>query len=598
MKKELLVFLYKLRQKYLNLKINTKIAVVYLLFLVFSVFVSSQIYQKIYSDIIFKQVSGLSTQNLYSISSNIDTMFTKVGNFSKTIFFNEDTQNILRNPSLSNNFDVSRRLNLLLSGFIESEPEISSIYLFDNKRNKFAVDKHSVKSLRIEDITLASWYDEAWKNQGRFILKLNAGGIFKELDTSRYISLIRVVNDTNTLKPIGIIVINISADSLKSSYKDIVNKYRTDIALYDENWAEIVAFNNKEFYNISSISSTIKENDLVTYIERKGDTDYLITFIRTSKQNWGLVSALPLVELSKELGVFSFVAFIVILINSFLLFVGLLLVSRLITLPIRKLIASMKSVEKGEFQKVEILAGTDEIGKLRDGYNLMISEIEKLIKRIIEEQKTKRKAELDVLQAQIKPHFLYNIIDTMSYLALEGKCDQLYEALEALGCYYRTSLSKGSEVITIREEIEIVKNYITLQKLRYGDAFTVDYSIDEEVYEYKILKLVLQPLIENSLYHGIKPKGELGKIIVSARLKTNSVIISVEDDGVGMSEEELDKVMCDKIDANKKSFGLRGTIERIQIFYGVSDIYSIESQKRYGTKVSFFIPREKRVEDV
>jgi two-component system sensor histidine kinase YesM len=220
----------------------------------------------------------------------------------------------------------------------------------------------------------------------------------------------------------------------------------------------------------------------------------------------------------------------------------------------------------------------------------MISEIEKLISRVVEEQRIKRQVELNVLQAQIKPHFLYNTLDTMGYLAISGKSDEVYEAIEALGSYYRTSLSKGSEVISLREEIEIVKNYLTIQKLRYGDIFNVNYEIDERVYEYKILKLVLQPLVENALYHGIKPKGEMGHITVTTKVEDELIRITVTDDGIGMENEELAKIMDGKLDNNNSSFGLRGTIERLKIFYGISDVYSIESQKRYGTRVTLKIP--------
>lgn len=220
----------------------------------------------------------------------------------------------------------------------------------------------------------------------------------------------------------------------------------------------------------------------------------------------------------------------------------------------------------------------------------MILEIQKLIQQTVEEQRIKRKAELNVLQAQVKPHFLYNTLDAMGYLALSGKSEELYESLEALGSYYRISLSKGQEVITINEEIDIVKSYLILQKLRYGEIFNVNYDIDERAYDYKIPKLVLQPLVENAIYHGIKPKGEAGLIKICVKTENEQIILSVEDDGVGMSEEQLGSIKSDAIDSNSTSFGLKGTIKRLQFFYGITDIYTIESKKRYGTKIDISIP--------
>lgn len=259
----------------------------------------------------------------------------------------------------------------------------------------------------------------------------------------------------------------------------------------------------------------------------------------------------------------------------------------------------MKGIEKREFKMVDIETGNDEIGQLKQDYNIMISEIQKLIQQIVEEQRIKRKTELDILQAQVKPHFLYNTLDAMRYLALSGKSEELYESLEALGSYYRISLSKGQEFITIKEEIDILKSYLLLQKLRYGDIFDVIYDIDKEAYEYKIPKLVLQPLVENSIYHGIKPKGEPGLIKICVKLKDDKIIISVEDDGVGMSEEVLNSIKSEVLDLNKLSFGLKGTIKRLKLFYGtnntsdnynIDDIYSVESEKRKGTKIFIKIP--------
>ena len=251
--------------------------------------------------------------------------------------------------------------------------------------------------------------------------------------------------------------------------------------------------------------------------QKVGNKDYLLSYLNIPKYDWKIISMMPFNELSKESSIFSVIAFIVIALNSLLVFIGSVFIARMITTPIKKLIKSMKNVEKGEFKKVDITAGNDEIGKLRDGYNIMISEIQILINKVVEDQKIKRKAELDVLQAQIKPHFLYNTFDAISSLALMGRNDEVYKVMKALGSYYRISLSKGSEVITIGEEIEVVKNYLTIQQVRYGDIFTVSYDIDEVAKKFNILKLILQPIVENAIYHGIKPKGEKGNINISAK---------------------------------------------------------------------------------
>ncbi len=593
-----MISLIRIRKRYMDLKISSKIVFIYLILMIFSVTVSSLIYEKIYDDITSKKVSELSVQTLYTIKSNINSMIQNINNNSRIIISNKDIQAILKNSNNRNGIDVQIDMYGYLSSMIDSMNNVSSIYIYDNFGNKYYIDKQSRKSFKLNKVESANWYKAAINEKGYYILRLNAGEKADLNPNENYVSFIRVINDMESQKPIGTLIININESNFVNCYKDIISKNGTNILLMDENNDFIV--NPKDVSDFNQINELIRkeliksdvEEEKNSIIEKIKGEEYIFSSLKIEEYNWTIVSKIPFKELSKESSTVYLMAFVFTIINGILLFIGAISISRLITKPIKKLLKSMKGIENGEFKKVNIEVGNDEIGKLRDGYNIMVYEIEKLINRIIEEQKVKRKAELSVLQAQVKPHFLYNTLDAMGYLALSGKCDEVYDALEALGEYYRTSLSKGREVITVGEEIEIVKNYFLLQKLRYGDIFTDTYEIDERVLNFKILKLVLQPIAENALYHGIKPKGEHGIIKLTVELIENLINISIEDDGVGMTEEELDKVVSDKIDNNNLSFGLRGTIERLRIFYGTSDVYEIKSRKRYGTKVNITIPIE------
>lgn len=591
-----MINLKSIRKRYMDLRISSKIAVIYLMLMIFSVSVSSFIYEKIYDDITSKKVSELSVQTLYTIKSNINSMIQNISNNSRIIISNKYIQSILKNSNDGNGINAYIDMNSYLSSIIDSMSNVASIYIYDNFGNKYYIDKQSRKSFKSDRIEDANWYKTIIDKKGYYILRLNAGEKADSNINENYVSFIRVINDMESQKAIGTLIINIDESYFVNCYKDIVSKNGTNILLMDENNESIV--NLKEVSDFNQISELVikklvKSSDQKEYnsiIEKVKGQNYIFSLLKIEDYNWTIVSKIPFKELSKESNTFYFMTFIVTIMNGILMFIGAISISRLITNPIKKLLRSMKGIENGEFNKVNIEVGNDEIGKLRDGYNIMVLEIEKLINRIIDEEKVKRKAELSVLQAQVKPHFLYNTLDAMGYLALSGKCDEVYEALEALGGYYRTSLSKGREIITLGEEIDIVKNYFLLQRLRYGDIFTDTYEVDENVLHLKILKLVLQPIAENALYHGIKPKGEKGNIKLTVVLIDNLMKISIEDDGVGMTEEELDRVVSDKIENNNLSFGLRGTIERLRIFYGISQVYEIESRKRYGTKVTIKIP--------
>lgn len=593
-------FLIKdIREKALNLRISIKFVLFYFILFIFSISLSNLLFQRINSRILENKIGDASIQTLSTISSSIDSLFENINNYSKMILSNEDIQKTLTHNSeyipgtllhKSGYFDFqgARKVDVLLESYIEAMPNIASIYLFDNNGNKYAVDRQSVKNLKCQNIEQADWYNEVVKKKGRYIITVNAGGIFEEDNGKKYISFIRIINDFQNYKPIGVMIINVSVDTLKTTYNKAVSGNKVYIAVFDKG-NTVVDFDNAPF-STEGITSKINENNFDSEILKIDKKLFLVSTVTSKESYLRFVSVIPFNEVMSEYHMFDLIAFFIILLNSIFLFIGTIFITRLITIPIKKLIESMKKAEKGEFIEVYIRSGDDEIGELRDGYNAMVSEIRNLIEKIMMEQKIKRKAELNILQEQIKPHFLYNSLDAIAYMAVAGKGDEAYNLIMALSNYYRTSLSKGSEVITIYNEVEIVRNYLSIQKVRYPNLFIDEYGVDESIGEVKIVKLILQPLVENALYHGIKPKGESGKIRISVKKEDKCIKLSVEDDGVGINEEKLRKINSSELDGNISSFGLRGTIERLKIFYGIENIYEITSEEGYGTKINITLP--------
>lgn len=594
----------KIRNKLSTFKISTNIMIFYCMVLVLSLTLSSALYQNIYSGILSRKVSEASLQTLYSINSNIESMIENCKNLSTVIITSDEIQNTLAGENgvqnsektkadgsiISEDLDKERIIKIQVSKFMEAFPFISSVYIFDKDSKRYGIDKVLLKSMKVNNIEDASWYRDAVNAKGGYILRLNAGNFFEDNSKDRYLSLIRVINDVYTQKIIGVLILNINEGAFISSYKDIASKYDTDMMIIDGEGKTIVNFRKAPEFDISKFLETSTNNSNSALVQKMFGTNYLVSSLKVDKYNWTIISTMPFDELSKESRIFSIIAFVVIAVNGILLFMGSIIISTLISKPIKKLLKSMKGIEKREFKKVEIFAGSAEIKKLQDGYNIMIQEIQRLIERIVEDEKIKRKAELDVLQAQIKPHFLYNTFDAISSLALLGRNGEVYKVMKALGSYYRISLSKGSEVITIAEEIEVVRNYLTIQKVRYGDILELHYNIDERATKFKILKLALQPLVENAIYHGIKPKGEPGNITISAEYYEDTVVLTVEDDGVGMEEEVRLQMESNNAREPKSSFGLSGTIERLRIFYGIEKPVTIESGKYEGTKIILTIP--------
>ncbi len=580
-----------------DLSISTKIIMYYLILLLISLAISSILYQQVFTGILSVKISDIAFQMLNSISENFNSTIETSSEYSKIITANEDVQESLRtdpetDSSLYNELKATTSIARLIGGI----QAISSVYIYDENRRRNYAYKDAVQVLNIENIKNADWYKEVRQKRGGYIIRLNAGGVFKPAVQpssgfeASYISLIREINDLNTQRTMGIIIVNISEKVIRKTLESIISDYNTEVNILDSNNQTAVNTGNPTGFDIrgfAELSSDMKSN---WRIWKHDNVEYMAAYLNIPENNWKVVSIMPIRELSKETGVFGLITIAVIAGNSLLIFIGAIIVSRLISVPIKKLLRSMKGIENGEFKTVDIKSGKDEIGRLRDGYNAMIIEIQNLIQKIVYEQKMKRKTELDVLQAQIKPHFLYNTFDSISSLALAGENNSVYEIMQALGTYYRTSLSKGKEVISIGEEINVVVNYLIIQKYRYEDMFDVEYDIDERVKNFYILKLVLQPFVENALYHGIRPKCSKGMIYVSARYMGSGILLQIADDGIGMDEEEIRQLTSRNLERDNPGFGVWGTIERLKIFYGVDDIVSVESLKGAGTRVTIKIP--------
>jgi len=270
--------------------------------------------------------------------------------------------------------------------------------------------------------------------------------------------------------------------------------------------------------------------------------------------------------------------------------------SRSIYTPIKKLHDVTTTITKNDLQALLSSDNVDEITELGMSFNIMIGKIKELLDSKIREQENLKKAELRALQAQINPHFLYNTLDTIIWMAESKKTDQVVKIVTALSSFFRISLSKGMDWITIGEEVERIKSYLTIQKMRYRDILDFKIEVDTDVSENTILKLILQPLVENALYHGIKNKRTGGIISVRARRNgENEVLLEVEDNGIGFTPKKLTQLRAELDDDSgdiklESGFGIGNVNNRIRLYYGKQYGLSIQSEYSTGTCVTLVIP--------
>ncbi len=550
-----------------NRKLRTKLLLFYIAWFVISAVISGLLYQEIYRQILQERITQSSQQTLEVIALNIQSAVNDVNRYSQSILSNKSVQDAL-NLAGGPSFAVRKEVERFIRGLAQQSSLIESVYLFDNLDNRYDVKFTGNVLTQVHSVEQMAWYPEVLRRQGGYLLSLNAGGMFEE--DRNFVSLIRIINDLLTQKPIGLLIINIPEKAFAQASQQMRQKYNIEILISDAQGQAI-------------------HSDVSNRLELGKQSNFTIS-TAIPEWGWNLTSLIPQKELTRDTEVFRGVSFLMILVNSLILLWGAYFISRMITNPIHELIRSMKQIENGEFHRVPANARRDEIGQLQRMYNFMIEEIQRLIQETIREQKEIRKAELNILQSQIKPHFLYNCLDAISGLALSGQSRDAYQLVKRLGGFYRKSLSQGSEFIPIREEIAIVQNYLAIQKIKYKDLFSDDYHIEEDAMNAKIPKLTLQPLVENSIEHGFREKGADCHISVHARCEDNRIQLIVEDDGVGMSAERLSAVLDEDSRSSQVSFGVKKTMERLHLYYDDQDVFSITSTPQGGTTVTISLP--------
>ncbi len=266
-----------------------------------------------------------------------------------------------------------------------------------------------------------------------------------------------------------------------------------------------------------------------------------------------------------------------------------------ISKPITRLSEVTDLVAKGDLSVRSDIVDGGEVAVLSDSLNKMIDKINELLEQVTQEQVSLRKAELELLQSQINPHFLYNTLDTIVWLAEGSDQAKVVSMVENLSEFFRTSLNQGKDIITIKEEVQHVRSYLEIQQVRYQDIMEYEIDIPEELYKYHIPKITVQPLVENALYHGIKNKRRRGKIQVKGREEENCFILTVEDNGIGMTEERLREVMeriYNPASNSEEAFGLYNVNERIRLKFGEEYGISFNSIYGEGTICDIKLPKE------
>ncbi|MBZ9686031.1 sensor histidine kinase [Clostridium estertheticum] len=328
------------------------------------------------------------------------------------------------------------------------------------------------------------------------------------------------------------------------------------------------------------------------YIENYNGEQAVVSIKNVKYTEWKLVGISyynDIITTKKD--IYSY--FIIILIVSIfsVCFISILISAR-ISSPIKKLEKLMSRVEKGELNIYSEVEGEREVKQLSKTFNLMIFRIRDLMEQIVDEQEEKRKSEIKALQAQINPHFLYNTLDSIVWMAENNEKEGVIKMVTALANLFRISISRDGDIIDIKGELQHARSYLIIQQIRYGDKF--DFIIEEmsaSVLQNKTLKIILQPIIENAINHGIKRMVDKGNIRISGQVIENKICLSVSDNGIGMSLEKVSKLLRkeQKVEGHS-GIGVKNVHERIQLYFGLEYGLEISSEVDEGTTVKIWLP--------
>lgn len=521
------------------------------------------------------------------VNQSVDTYLRDMLRLSNSIYYN-----VIKNADIDGG-SINSELQLLYGTYVSY---VENIALYDLEGNLLATAPPALGKQGV-DVTNASWFEKALdRTENLHFSTPEIQNLFVNAE-HRYIrvislsSAVEITSGKSTMR--GVLLIDLKYNSLTELFDHMSLANGGYLYLMDAN-GELIYHPEQQLI----ASGLAEENNLVaaTY----GDGGHMENFngetrsiiVRTvGYTGWRIVGVIPqqgivLNQLDNILiivFIFLLLFDIIILINSF--------ISTKLTAPIKHLEESVQTLEYGDSSKAIYQGGSYEIRHLGASIQGMVDQLQQLTDDIVREHEQKQKSELDALQSQINPHFLYNALDIIVWMIEKEQPREAVNIVTALARLFRISLSRGKNIIPVRDELEHVQNYLTIQAMRYKNKFSYVIEMDEEVKDLCIIKLVVQPLVENAIYHGMDFMDGDGKITIRAQIVGDELHLSVADNGLGMKPEVVERLLIENTPVSKGSgVGLKNVNERIKLYFGDRYGVLIESEPDAGTCITLVLP--------
>ena len=586
----------RLRNIFSNMKIKRKL-ILFLSFIIFFVGVSSfsalQISFKVYD----KQLYSDSAEIINFYSSKIESELKQIDELSFNIMSDKDIQENLKilkdKRATYESVNAVMKLKEKLLEFSMLKDYISTVKVIDTYKNEYAVGLVAYGK---------NPYPERMKEICSKAMELKGENAWIEpSNDDRYIISARVVrsNDFNgRLETLGILIIKIDAEKLINFCSSVLEKYRTNIAILSGNNIIFKTINDEEMKKIM-----LSQYDGQIYKTLNvGGTRYFLTQMTSDYTGWSYINILPYEKIYSGIVKLRIIMVILCIFISFLAIWFSIRFANSIVEPVITLSNIMKKVEIGEFiikEENRLKSNAyDEIGQLYVDFQIMLKKINTLIEENYVKQIALKETQFKALQAQINPHFLYNTLDSINWLANVNNQKDISTMVQSLGNLMRSAINDKENIIPVSEELKLLKNYISIQKIRYEERLDFSIIADDGVLQYYIPKLILQPIIENSINYGLEAHEKTCRILVKGEVADNCVILSAIDNGPGMSAELIEKIAKGQVKPKGSGVGLRNIDERIKILYGADYGIMIKSCVNEGTEVIVKIPCRKGIDNV
>lgn len=436
------------------------------------------------------------------------------------------------------------------------------------------------------------WYQDTIVNDGKIVWAtddfLDRNFLVKH---SPYIYAIRQLKNFTTWENTGILILGFSESDLRNMYLNAIAPYQS-IFIIDQENRVVSSVDNAGIGVYSDIPAQQRiENSPSGYYKTQiGREDYLVTYYALANMNWRIVSFTKSNIILRGLNQIQNVSFILLFLYLLLAFILSYFISKDLTLPIRELFNKMESVKSGNFNVNVRVKSNDEIADLSEQFNSMIGRIKQLMDNIISEQQLKRNAEIQSLQAQVNPHFLYNTLASIRYMVYTENKEKADFILLSLVKLLKGTLSNMDEWITIDKEVECLKNYINIQQLVFESPIQVIINVDDNIKRCMILKLLLQPIVENAILHGLKPKKTGGMLVIQGYQVGEDMEFKIIDNGIGMNMTALQFEIHEEKGLHYNGIGIKNVHDRIVLHFGKDYGLAYSSNINKGTEVTVRLP--------